>query len=54
MSIDPKESTIDEEATETQPKEHEFVSTIESSDEWTLWRDNLAKEMYEGKGNRRG
>nr|KAJ0195658.1 hypothetical protein LSAT_V11C700374570 [Lactuca sativa] len=51
MDLDPEENTpTDVEHMpigEEQPNQFQIVDVVESSSEWTQWRDDLAEEMFD-------
>nr|KAJ0200918.1 hypothetical protein LSAT_V11C600330080 [Lactuca sativa] len=51
MALDPEEYTSssveDMPIGEEQPNQFQIVDVVESSNEWTQWRDDLAQEMFE-------
>ncbi|KAG8387068.1 hypothetical protein BUALT_Bualt03G0214900 [Buddleja alternifolia] len=50
MEVDPAEAHVPENHQETynddQPSEVDYVESIDSSNEWSMWRDNLANELF--------
>ena len=47
MSLDPIENEYDMQSSIQNVTEDEYVGSIGSSDEWTTWRDSLAKQMFD-------
>lgn len=51
MAIDPEENTTltleDMPIGEEQLDDVESIDVVESSNEWTQWRDDIAQEMFE-------
>ena len=51
MTLDPEENTSfnveDMPIGEEQPNQSQIVDVVESSNEWTQWRDDLAQEMFD-------
>ena len=45
MSIDVMEEEIDDDIGDN-VDEAQFIESIETSNEWSAWRDNLAQEMW--------
>ena len=53
MSIDPDENAYDLSPNSENVVEDEVIGSIASSSQWTTWRDDLAKQMFdEWRGNR--
>lgn len=46
MSVDVMEKEIDNDGIRDDVDEAQFIESIEPSNEWTVWRDNLAQEMW--------
>ncbi|MED6130009.1 hypothetical protein PIB30_113786, partial [Stylosanthes scabra] len=54
MTIDPEEASIvDLEGEEDHPNDQDTIEAVESSNEWTHWRENLAIEMFDEWTTRR-
>ena len=47
MSLDPIENEYDMQSSIQNVTEDEYVGSVGSSDEWTTWRDILAKQMFD-------
>ena len=47
MSLDPIENEYDMQSSIQNVTEDEYVGSVGSSDEWTTWRDSLAKQMFD-------
>ena len=46
MPDDPLENEIPEDYEQANPQNEDYISIVESSDQWSAWRDNLAMTMY--------
>ena len=47
MSLDPMKNEYDMEQSTQNVTDDEYVESIASSDQWSTWRDNLAKQMFD-------
>lgn len=49
MAIDPIEEAFDNQpvAAVENLEDDDYVNIVETSNEWTMWRQNLANEMWE-------
>ncbi|XP_060673748.1 uncharacterized protein LOC112491959 isoform X2 [Ziziphus jujuba] len=54
MIIDPGEVKFDRSDDVDVSMEDDFIGSISSSDQWTHWRDDLAKQMFDEWRGRRG
>ncbi|QHO53862.1 hypothetical protein S83_004958 [Arachis hypogaea] len=46
ISLENEQVLIGEEHGDNQDGDDEMIDNVEGSNEWTVWRDNLAHEMY--------
>ena len=46
MPIDPLDVEMQETNLQSEELDDELITHIESTDEWTNWRDTLAQEMF--------
>ena len=52
MSVDPDETAYDLSSNNENIVEEDVIASVASSSQWTRWRDDLAKQMFdEWKGN---
>ncbi|XP_028964930.2 protein ALP1-like isoform X1 [Malus domestica] len=49
MVVDPIEADADGQFQDGNSDANNYITTVESSDEWTAWRDNLAQEMWNNR-----
>ena len=54
MSIDPIENDLNTNEATQNLTEDDIVASIALSDQWTTWRDNLAKQMFDEWRQRHG
>ena len=54
MSIDPIENDLNTNEATQNLTEDDIVASIASSDQWTTWRDDLAKQMFDEWRQRHG
>ena len=54
MSIDPIENDLNTNEATQNLTEDDIVASIVSSDQWTTWRDDLAKQMFDEWRQRHG
>jgi hypothetical protein len=55
MAVDPQEQLPSFDNLVAQELDGEHIMYVETSDAWTEWRDNLAKEMFDQwRASRRG
>ena len=54
MSIDPIENELDVNLNIENVTEDEVVGSIASSNQWTTWRDDLAKQIFDEWKRHRG
>ncbi|XP_021812810.1 uncharacterized protein LOC110755830 [Prunus avium] len=53
MALDPIEHQVDNQLVDGTLETNDYIGTVESSDEWSVWRQNLANEMWNTwNGNR--
>ncbi|BBN67300.1 hypothetical protein Prudu_36S000200, partial [Prunus dulcis] len=45
MALDPIEHQVDNQLVDGTLETNDYIGTVESSDEWSVWRQNLANEM---------
>ncbi|GLT58104.1 hypothetical protein SLA2020_310260 [Shorea laevis] len=53
MPYDPFEHLLDQVEPSVKMEPIENIASVESTDEWNAWRDNLAQEMYDEWMNNR-
>lgn len=46
MSVDPIEHLYDSQHMNENLGVNDYITSVEPSDEWSAWRDNLATEMF--------
>ena len=52
MSVDPDETAYDLSSNNENIVEEDVIASVASSSQWTTWRDDLAKQMFdEWRGN---
>ncbi|BFG39423.1 hypothetical protein CerSpe_256960 [Prunus speciosa] len=53
MALDPIEHQVDNQLVDGTLETNDYIGTVESSDDWSVWRQNLANEMWNTwNGNR--
>lgn len=46
MLVDPMEDNMNTQLQDENLEANDYIIVVESSDEWTTWRQNLALEMF--------
>ena len=46
MSVDPIKHEYDRQRRNENLEDNDYITSVETSDEWSAWRENLANEMF--------